>query len=338
MTSIRIPATWAAGPAPGGARRGLQVSLGLLWLADAALQYQPFMFGPAFVTGVLAPPTAGQPAIIAGPARYADQLIAHNVAACNAAFATIQLALGLGLLWRRTAKAALAASLAWSLGVWWLGEGMGGLLTGAASPLTGAPGAALLYALAAVLVWPTASSCNPGRARSTADTVAAGSPLGRRGAALLWVILWAGSACLLLLPAARAPGTLRGSLAGLADGEPGWLALADHRVAALAGGHQALSGLLAAVFILVAAGILVPRTTRAALAVAGCMALLIWVAGENFGGLLTGQATDVNSGPLLVLLAAAFWPLRPAAGRAAARGTVAGSAAVEPGTVSQRTM
>ena len=41
----------------------------------------------------------------------------------------------------------------------------------------------------------------------------------------------------------------------------------------------------------------------------------IWVLGENFGGLLTGQATDPNSGLLLILLAAAFWPLsrRPVA-------------------------
>ena len=47
---------------------------------------------------------------------------------------------------------ALAASIAWALAVWWLGEGLGGVLTGAASPVTGAPGAALLYALAAVLL------------------------------------------------------------------------------------------------------------------------------------------------------------------------------------------
>ena len=42
------------------------------------------------------------------------------------------------------------------------------------------------------------------------------------------------------------------------------------------------------------------------------LALVIWVFGENFGGLLTGQATDPNTGPLLILLAAAYWPLRRA--------------------------
>jgi lipopolysaccharide export LptBFGC system permease protein LptF len=32
-----------------------------------------------------------------------------------------------------------------------------------------------------------------------------------------------------------------------------------------------------------------------------------WVVGENFGALFTNGATDVNSGPLLMLLAAAYW-------------------------------
>jgi hypothetical protein len=42
----------------------------------------------------------------------------------------------------------------------------------------------------------------------------------------------------------------------------------------------------------------------------------IWVLGENFGGVLTGQGTDPSTGLVLVLLAAAFWPRhrRPAAG------------------------
>ena len=31
-------------------RRGLQICLGVVWLLDAALQYQPFMFRPFFVT------------------------------------------------------------------------------------------------------------------------------------------------------------------------------------------------------------------------------------------------------------------------------------------------
>jgi hypothetical protein len=43
----------------------------------------------------------------------------------------------------------------------------------------------------------------------------------------------------------------------------------------------------------------------------------IWIA-EGLGGILTGGGTDPNSGPLLALLALAYWPLagsRPAATR-----------------------
>ena len=55
-------------------------------------------------------------------------------------------------------------------------------------------------------------------------------------------------------------------------------------------------------------------TTRAALALSVLAGLAIWIFGENFGALLTGQGTDPSTGLLLVVLAAAFWPLarRPA--------------------------
>ena len=40
------------------------------------------------------------------------------------------------------------------------------------------------------------------------------------------------------------------------------------------------------------------------------VAAFIWVFAQAFGGILAGGATDVNSGPLLALLALAYWPLR----------------------------
>lgn len=46
---------WIADRESAGARRGLQIALGLLWLLDDALQYQPYMFGEGFITQVLAP-------------------------------------------------------------------------------------------------------------------------------------------------------------------------------------------------------------------------------------------------------------------------------------------
>ncbi len=49
-------------------------------------------------------------------------------------------------------------------------------------------------------------------------------------------------------------------------------------------------------------------TTRPALLLSVIVGVAIWVLGENFGGILTGQGTDPSTGLVLVLLAAAFWP------------------------------
>ena len=145
---------WAADRESTGLRRGLQIALGVVWLADGALQLQPFMFGRGFVNQILIPAYMGSPAGVTGPAMAFTRLVLHAPAAWNAAFAVTQLLIGAALLWRRTARAALAASIAWALAVWWFGEGLGGVLSGSASPLTGAPEAVILYALLAVLAWP----------------------------------------------------------------------------------------------------------------------------------------------------------------------------------------
>ncbi len=303
---------WAADLGVGrAARRGLQIGLGAVWLLDAALQFQPFMFSRGFVTHVLAPANMGNPALLAGPAPLATQMIAHDVVAWNAAFATIQLALAAGLLWRRTARAALYGTVGWAVAVWLLGEGAGGLLSrmaGMANPLTGAPGAAVLYALLALLIWPSRT-----RAASTADggTVADGSLLGRRGARAAWVVLWGSLAYLAVQPGVWSAAAMRGTFTGLADGEPHWLAAMNNAFAVAFGQHAAIVSMaLAAAFALAGAGILWPATARPALILAAALAVFIWIAGEDFGGIFTGHATDPSSGPLLLLLVAAFWPYR----------------------------
>jgi hypothetical protein len=257
---------------------------------------------------MLAPASAGNPAVFASPGLWASRLVGHDVPAWNTAFAIVQLAIAAGLLWRPAVKAALAGSVAWALAVWWLGEGLGGVLTGTATPLTGAPGAVILYALIAVLAWPRRSTA-PGR-----GGLAAASPLGSPWSRAAWLALWGSFAYLILQPAVRAPRSLHDTLAQNAAGEPGWLAALDRGAASAAGSHGlAVSVLLAAVFAVIAAGILVPATTRPVLALAIVVGLAIWIVGENLGGMLTGMATDPNTGPLLILLAAAYWPLRPRA-------------------------
>jgi hypothetical protein len=52
---------------PTVAARDVQISLGALWLLDAALQLQPFMFTADFARQVLAPSGQDQPTWIAPP-------------------------------------------------------------------------------------------------------------------------------------------------------------------------------------------------------------------------------------------------------------------------------
>ena len=41
------------------------------------------------------------------------------------------------------------------------------------------------------------------------------------------------------------------------------------------------------------------------------VAVVLWVFGENFGGVFSGTGTDPNTGPLLALLALSYWRRGP---------------------------
>ena len=103
-------------------RRGIQIVLGLLWLLDGLLQFQRAMLTPKFAVEVIAPAGAGEPGFIAGPVGELVRIILHQPVMMDVAFGLIQLALGAGILYARTARRALAASVAWAVLVWYLGE------------------------------------------------------------------------------------------------------------------------------------------------------------------------------------------------------------------------
>jgi hypothetical protein len=283
-------------------RRVLQLVLAAIWLLDGLLQFQPFMFTKAFGQ-MLAATAPGNPGVIARPITWDASLIEHHDVALNVIFATIQLLLGLAIAFRPTVKIGLAASVAWALGVWWFGEGLGGVLNGTASPLNGAPGAVILYALLAVLLWPADH-------QRDAPFIAARA-VGTRVARALWLVLWLSLAWFTLLPANRAPQALHDMIAGMESGEPGWLIAIDQKAAALVA-HQGLAAsiVLAVALVIVAAGVFLPRpAARATLVLALVVVAVIWVVGEALGEIPAGGATDPNSGPLLALLAAAYWPM-----------------------------
>jgi hypothetical protein len=280
--------------------RALQLGLAGLWLFDAMLQFQAFMFTKGFGR-MLGATAAGNPAVIGRPISWTAQLIANHATAANGAFAAIQLLLGIGIAWRPTVRLALAGSVAWSVAVWWLGEGLGGMLSGTASPVNGAPGAVILYALAAVLLWPAR--------QDKPAAFAAGRFTGPQAARGIWLGLWGSLAFLALRPATGAPAALPRMISRMAAGQPRWLGRIETDLAALlAHRGPAAAVLLAIMLAVVAVGIYLPQhAVRAVLVLAVLAAAGIWLV-EGLGGILTGGGTDPNSGPLLALLALSYWP------------------------------
>jgi hypothetical protein len=282
-------------------RRGLQICLGLIWLLDAGLQFQPYMFGPFFVTQAIQPSAAGNPSLVADSVNWAASVMLHHIAIYNAMFATIQLLIGAGILFRTTVKPALACSIAWSLSVWWFGEGLGGIFTGD-SPLDGVPGGVILYAFIAVLLWPWD--------RKSADGLTSPATSGllqARWAYLLWSALWGSFCYYLLLPDNRALGAIAQTFAST-DGQPGWIVAVMNALSGFTNRYSSeMTVVLTLACALIAVGIWIRPALRPVLLLAFATAIFIWVA-EGFGGIFTGEGTDPNTGPLLVLLAACYWP------------------------------
>lgn len=285
-------------------RRSLQIALGFIWLIDAALQCQPYMFSKAFVTNSLQPVAAGNPWIFSRPIIWADNFMIHDIVLWNAFYATIQLLIAVGLFWRPAVRWALVISIVWGIAVWWFAEGFGGIFSGS-SPFTGEPGAVILYVLLAVLLWPRLVESND-------YSVARSSPLGRYAPEALWVVLWGSFGYFFLLAVNRGPQDLHDIVVGMSPGEPEWIRSMNSGIATLLNHRGAeFSVVLAVLCVAVAVAIFVPALVRPALAVVLIFALAVWLV-QDFGGILTSQGTDVNSGPLIALLMWAYWPVAKA--------------------------
>ena len=289
-------------------RRGLQIALGCIWLLDGLLQFQSYMYSHAFIAEIIEPTAKGQPGFISDPILTFAHFYGHDLTLWNTLAAEIQCAIGLGLiLSRRTVRPALLVSFAWAFVVWWFGEGFGTILSGApVSPLMGAPGAVLVYGLIGLLVWPKDAEGE----RSVAD----GGLLGDRGGLAVWSLLWLEAAVLWLLNVDRSKGAIHEQIAGMASAAPHWLATTQNSVAKASQGHGVtVATLLAVASVLIALGVWT-QWRPGALALGAVLSLAYWVFGQSLGGpFWAGQATDVNTGPLLVLLALTLMPLPRAA-------------------------
>jgi MFS family permease len=283
--------------------------LGAFWIVDAGLQYQPFMFGRQFVPTYITGNASGQPEPISWLITTAGHFISPNVGVWNALFATVQVIIGVGLFYKPTVRPALVASFFWAFGVWFFGEGLGMLLTGSASALTGAPGSVFVYGLIGVMAWPRTAQREETETDGLASSAAAHGIGGAVTPLLVWSGYWLLAAVLFLLPANRVAGSVSGAITGMASGEPSWYGSAlTHVGNGFGSAGVTQTWILAIASVAIALGPLLVRRFEWFLAAGALLSTLFWLSGQGLGGILTGSGTDPNTGPLIVVLALAMVP------------------------------
>src|SRR6266699_5834988 len=279
----------------------LRRALGVLWIADALVKLAlPFGDRPGeqsyeqIMTAEFGPP--GFHHILAWETNL---FVSHPFLWWLPA--AVELGIGIWLVLRPASRRALAFSAGWALVVWVAGEGLGGLAAGG-SLLAGYPGAALLYAVAALVLFPR---------REPRDGALAVAEAGIAGAwsRVAWLALWIGAAFFTALPQtgtnsmpfmltineSEAPGPLH----ALDAAEQRWLTV----------GHTNLLGFaVAAACPAVGFMIFLGWLPRLFLSLSILIVLAAWIGAQNLGGILTGSSTDVGTGPIWILLALAFWP------------------------------
>ncbi len=276
-------------------RRSVQTVLGLIWVLVGGLQFQSFMYGKGFIQ-MLTGMTAGQPGWVASSVNQGAATMQSHQAIFNTGAALIQVAIGFGILYKRTTKPAILVSFGWALAVWWFGEAFGMLFMNMAMPLTGAPGAVLLYALIGAIVWPNDRP---------------GGLLGIRGARTAWATLWLVMAWLWLLAPSSSANAIHNAINAAPSGMS-WLSSVQNGFASITKGNGLVFAIiLSAASAAIAIAVAVNWRAKEFLILAAVLSLIFWVVGQGFGGIFAGGATDPNAGLLFIVLSYTLYTLVP---------------------------
>lgn len=136
------------------ARRVLRIVFGLLWILDGILQAQSAM-PVGLATQVIQPLGNASSGFVRHLVTSGALIWNNHPIQASVSVVWIELGLGIWLLIAprgRWLQAGAVASVGWALVVWSFGEGFGGIFAPGLSWCFGAPGAALFYALAGVLI------------------------------------------------------------------------------------------------------------------------------------------------------------------------------------------
>lgn len=312
-------------PAPGAGdehpgRRLLRVSFGILWIVDGILQAQSAM-PLGMPDGVVRPAASTSPAWVQHLVNDGLSVWSRHPIPAAASAVWIQVGIGALLLLSPRglpSRVAGVISIYWGLVVWVFGEAFGGILGSGVSVMFGAPGAALIYSVAGLLI-------------ALPDRAWASRRLGRITLAALGVFL-VGMAALQAWPGRgfwqgqANPKAQAGGLTAMVQSmsqtpQPRVLVSLLHSFASFDAAHGwAVNLLVVAVLAGTGAAFLTGRR-RAVIAAAGVaivFCLADWVFVQDLG-FLGGLGTDPNSMiPLVLVVAAATLALTRVTAPAAA--------------------
>jgi hypothetical protein len=245
------------------------------------------MFTANFANKVLLPVANLQPTIVAGPMHFSIRLILSHPAIFDTVVAVVQFSIGILILSKKTVKIGLLLSVFWALGVWYFGEGLNGMLSWHTTLFMGLPGAALIYAILAVASLPIQKDNQPSY-----------------WLPIFWSSLWIIGTLYLLLPGQNTTADSVKMFNSMAVGAPNWIAYLEKQAAFIINdlGYWFVGGVviiqLVIGFFAIAPGVY--RKIGVYLGIA--VSLLYWTIGQQLGGFYTGLATDLNSGPLFIIL------------------------------------
>ena len=267
----------------------LRIILGLLWILDGFIELQPKLFSNFLASLVLRSSDVNQPSIIHSQVLFVINILVRHPAIFNFFFVLIQLGVGFLIINPKTVRLGLKVSILWGLFIWYFGEGLGNLLTHSALLISGAPGAALLYVIIAIGLYPYKKTSSKYLLNWFSISVV--------GYYLIGIVLILANSMNLNMAISSMVHANAITSTGLIS------KLQSHFANFIAGRSHNIAFLIIFIYLLLAGSVLMNSRIRSIGIYLGIIiALFFWIIGQNFGGVLVGTATDLNSGPLVILM------------------------------------
>lgn len=280
-------------------RDALWWGLGVLWLLDGLLQVQPAMSSSMFVDMVFAANLQGQPSWYLHFLGNFIQFWTNHQIVMAVVAVYVQLTIAALLILgrnRRMGRLGLWLSILWGCGVWVFGEGMGGILTGSPTWISGSPGAVLFYIAGAILLLVPDKLWYSGRVARVAS----------KGMSFFWLMAaiaqaWPGSGF-------WGPHGLFGVFQeAAAMPQSGLIAAPIVAVATSVQAHPALwNTAFVAIMLTLSIGVYFEIGTRLVIGLSVIWLFFTWWMGQDFG-VIGGVGTDPNASPVFALLMFASW-------------------------------